>query len=155
GSESLDGAEYWLGTDGQGRDMYSGILYGLRISLLGGVGFAALALAFGTTLGLVAGYAGGRVDNFLLRRGGLQLGFPTLMVALIILAVLGTGIMNVVIAIMIVEWAYYARTVRATALLERQKEYVQAAECLVLPKRRILFAHILPNCLPPLVVIAA
>ncbi|GGE50247.1 peptide ABC transporter permease [Agaricicola taiwanensis] len=154
GSESMEGYRYWLGTDGQGRDMLSGILYGLRISLIVGAGSAVLACMFGASLGLLAGYVGGRIDAFIMRVVDLHLSFPTVLIALMILAVLGTGIMNVVIAIMVVEWAYYARTVRATAMVEREKEYVQAAECLVLPRRRILFRHLLPNCMPPLIVIA-
>ena len=83
----------------------------------------------------------------------LQLSFPSILVALMILAMLGKGVMNVVLALVIVEWAYYARNVRATAMVERQREYIEAAECLALPKWRIMFRHLLPNCLPPLIVI--
>jgi peptide/nickel transport system permease protein len=150
----MSGYTFWLGTDDQGRDMLSGILYGLRISLIVGAGSAVLACIFGASLGLLAGFTGGRIDSLIMRIVDLHLAFPTILIALMILAVLGTGILNVVIAIMIVEWAYYARTVRATAMVEREKEYVQAAECLALPKRRIVFRHILPNCMPPLIVIA-
>lgn len=153
GSASMSGATYWLGTDDQGRDMVSGILYGLRISLSVGIGSAILACALGTTLGLVAAYAGGKVDALIMRIVDLQLSFPTILVALMILTVLGKGVMNVVLALMIVEWAFYARTVRGTALVERQKEYVEAAKSLGLPWRRILFRHLLPNCLPPLIVV--
>jgi peptide/nickel transport system permease protein len=84
----------------------------------------------------------------------LQLSFPSILVALLILALLGRGVMNVVMALVIVEWAYYARTARAAALVERNREYVEAAQCLALPTRRIVFRHLLPNCLPPLIVIA-
>ena len=154
GSVSMSGYTFWLGTDDQGRDMLSGILYGLRISLIVGAGSAILACIFGASLGLLAGFTGGRIDSLIMRIVDLHLAFPTILIALMILAILGTGILNVVIAIMIVEWAYYARTVRATAMVEREKEYVQAAECLALPKRRIVFRHILPNCMPPLIVIA-
>lgn len=153
GAESMSGLHYWLGTDDQGRDMLSGILYGLRISLGVGIGSALLACVLGTSVGLVAAYAGGKVDALIMRIVDLQLSFPTILVALMILTVLGKGIMNVVLALMIVEWAFYARTVRGTALVERQKEYVEAAKSLGLPWRRILFRHLLPNCLPPLIVV--
>jgi len=148
------GFTFWLGTDDQGRDMLSGIMYGLRISLTVGAGSALIACIFGASLGLLAAYAGGRTDSVIMRVVDLQLSFPSILVALMILAFLGKGIMNVVIALVIVEWAYYARTVRGTALVERRREYIEAAQCLALPTRRILFRHLLPNCLPPLIVVA-
>ena len=148
------GFTYWLGTDDQGRDMLSGIMYGLRISLSVGAGSALIACAIGAALGLLAAYVGGRTDSAIMRLVDLQLSFPSILVALMILAFLGKGIMNVVIALVIVEWAYYARTVRGTALVERRREYIEAAQCLALPTHRILFRHLLPNCLPPLIVIA-
>jgi peptide/nickel transport system permease protein len=154
GSVSGAGYTYWLGTDDQGRDMLSGILYGLRISLGVGVGSAICACVVGTALGLFAAYAGGRTDAAIMRLVDLQLSFPAILVALMILAVLGKGVMNVVFALIIVEWAGYARNVRGIAIVERRREYIEAAECLALPKRRILFRHLLPNCLPPLIVIA-
>ncbi len=148
------GFTYWLGTDDQGRDMLSGIMYGLRISLTVGAGSALIACLVGASLGLLAAYAGGRTDTVVMRLVDLQLSFPSILVALMILAFLGKGIMNVVIALVIVEWAYYARTVRGTALVERRREYIEAAQCLALPTHRIMFRHLLPNCLPPLIVIA-
>ncbi|RVT99260.1 ABC transporter permease [Rhodovarius crocodyli] len=154
GSQGGSGITYWLGTDDQGRDMLSGIMYGLRISLLVGVGSAVLAAAVGATLGLLAAYVGGKTDTVIMRLVDLQLSFPAILAALMILAFLGKGIMNVVFAIVVVEWAYYARTVRGNALVERQREYIEAARCLALPPRRILFGHLLPNCLPPLIVVA-
>lgn len=154
GSVSGDGATtFWLGTDDQGRDMLSGIMYGLRISLTVGAGSALLACIVGASLGLLAAYAGGRTDSAIMRVVDLQLSFPAILVALMILAFLGKSVMNVVIAIVVVEWAYYARTVRGTALVERRREYIEAAQCLALPTHRILFRHLLPNCLPPLIVI--
>ncbi len=147
------GFTYWLGTDDQGRDMLSAIMYGLRISLLVGAGSALIACAVGASLGMLAAYAGGRTDSAIMRLVDLQLSFPAILAALMILAFLGKGILNVVIALVIVEWAYYARTVRGTALVERRREYIEAAQCLALPTSRIIFRHLLPNCLPPLIVV--
>ena len=153
GSVGGSGITHWLGTDDQGRDMLSGIIYGLRISLLVGVGSAFIACMVGASLGMLAAYAGGRTDSVIMRVVDLQLSFPTILAALMILAFLGKGVMNVVIALVLVEWAYYARTVRGSALVERRREYIEAAVCLALPTRRILFNHLLPNCLPPLIVV--
>ncbi|MBX9595597.1 MAG: ABC transporter permease [Roseomonas sp.] len=153
GAVGGSGITHWLGTDDQGRDMLSGIIYGLRISLTVGVGSALIACLVGASLGLLAAYAGGRTDSVIMRLVDLQLSFPTILAALMILAFLGKGITNVVIALVIVEWAYYARTVRGSALVERRREYIEAAQCLALPTSRILFRHLLPNCLPPLIVV--
>ena len=153
GAVGGSGMTHWLGTDDQGRDMLSGIIYGLRISLLVGVGSAFIACMVGASLGMLAAYAGGRTDSVIMRVVDLQLSFPTILAALMILAFLGKGVMNVVIALVLVEWAYYARTVRGSALVERRREYIEAAICLALPTRRILFNHLLPNCLPPLIVV--
>ncbi|MFD1627339.1 ABC transporter permease [Azospirillum griseum] len=153
GSSAASGMTYWLGTDEQGRDMLSGILYGLRISLGVGVASAVTAALVGASLGLIAAYAGGRTETAIMRLVDLQLSFPSILVALMILAFLGKGVTNVVLALIIVEWAAYARTARGTALVERRKEYIEAAECLAIPRWRILFRHLLPNCLPPLIVI--
>jgi peptide/nickel transport system permease protein len=153
GSPGSAGFTYWLGTDDQGRDMLSAIFYGLRISLGVGMGSAVVAGVVGALLGLIAAYAGGRTDAAIMRLVDLQLSFPSILVALMVLAMLGKGVMNVLLALVIVEWAYYARTLRATALVERRREYIEAAECLALPRHRILLRHLLSNCLPPLIVI--
>ena len=224
------GFTYWLGTDDQGRDMLSGIMYGLRISLLVGAGSAIIACVVGASLGLLAAYAGGRTDTVIMRLVDLQLSFPAILTALMLIAFLGTArqfqhdfgawtettlieavvlallagwtlglrhrfrpqtrplatvvgvvamglliaiavliatgrsvsisfsyggksVWLVVFAIIMVEWSYYARTVRGTALVESRREYMEAAQCLALPTRRILFRHLLPSCLPPLIVV--
>jgi len=142
-----------LGTDDQGRDMYSAIVYGLRISLGVAVMSGAIAMALGMTIGLVAAYFGGWIDTLIMRIVDIQLGFPAILIALILLAILGKGVDKVILALIIVQWAYYARTVRGSALVERRKEYIEAATCLALGHRRILFRHLMPNCLPPLIVV--
>ncbi|GGG47110.1 ABC transporter permease [Chelatococcus composti] len=154
GAESLAGYTYWLGTDEQGRDMLSAILYGLRISLGVGAVSVVIACAVGASIGVLAAYAGGRIDSLVMRVVDLQLSFPAILVALVLLAVFGRGVDKVIIALVIVQWAYYARTVRGSALVERRRDYIEAARCLALPKSRIVFRHLLPNCLPPLIVVA-
>jgi len=156
GESSADGTmKYVLGTDEQGRDMLSAILYGVRISVAVGVSSTVIALAIGLSLGLLAGYTGGRVEAFIMRVADIQLSFPPILIALILLALTGQGVGKIIIALVAVQWAYYARTARSAALVERRKEYIEAATCLGLSPRRIMFRHLLPNCLPPLIVIAA
>jgi peptide/nickel transport system permease protein len=154
GTVSSTGLMFWLGSDDQGRDMLSGIFYGLRISLGVGIVSTVIALVIGTTLGLIAAYVGGRIETLIMRVVDIQLSFPAILVALILLAVLGHGTGKIVAALVTVQWAYYARTVRGTALVERRKEYIEAARCLALGDSRIVFRHLLPNCLPPLIVVA-
>jgi peptide/nickel transport system permease protein len=155
GAESGDGKiVFHLGTDDQGRDMVSAILYGLRTSLMVGASSAILALALGTAVGLVAAYAGGAVDAIAMRVVDIQLSFPAILIALILIAVLGKGVDKVIIALVTVQWAYYARTVRGSALAEMGREYIEAAKSLALPRWRVIVRHLLPNCLPPLIVVA-
>jgi len=153
GAKGMDGWMFVLGTDGAGRDLFSAILYGLRISLSVGIASGIIALSIGSSVGLLASYVGGRVEAFIMRVVDLQLSFPAILVALILVAVLGKGVDKIIIALVAVQWAYYARTVRGLALVERRKEYVEAASCLGLSHFRILFAHILPNCTAPLIVV--
>ncbi|MGZ5648746.1 MAG: ABC transporter permease [Usitatibacter sp.] len=151
---STSGKPYWLGTDDQGRDMLSAIFYGLRISLSVGVASTVVALAIGLVLGLAAAYFGGWVDTAIMRIADIQLSFPAILIALILLAVLGQGVDKIIFALVTVQWAYYARTVRSSALVERQKEYIEAAQALALSQPRIVLRHLLPNCLSPLIVVA-
>lgn len=156
GQMSAEGnIKFLLGTDEQGRDMLSAILYGIRISVMIGVVSTVIALVIGLTLGLLAGYSGGRVESFIMRVADIQLSFPPILIALILLALTGQGVGKIIIALVAVQWAYYARTARSAALVERKKEYIEAATALGLSPARIMLRHLLPNCLPPLIVIAA
>ena len=153
GSESMTGSIFLLGTDGMGRDMLSAISYGLRVSVLVGVVSGVIALAIGASLGVSAAFFGGRYEQILMRIVDIQLGFPAILVALILIAVLGSGVEKVIIALITVQWAYYARTARSAALVERNKEYMEAARGLGLPTWRVLLKHLIPNTLPPLIVV--
>jgi peptide/nickel transport system permease protein len=153
-----------LGTDVQGRDMLSAVLYGSRISLLIGFASVILSLTVGLTLGLIAGYVGGRIDNFIMRIGDVLLSMPYILIAILISAmareVLPAGMRDLlaapilVIAIAIPSWVQYARTVRASTMVEAGKEYVQAAKLIRVRPWRILLTHILPNTLTPILVAA-
>ena len=153
GEKSLTGMTFLLGSDGAGRDMLSAIFYGLRTSLSVGVMSGLIALCIGMSMGLSAAYFGGRTDSLIMRVVDLQLSFPAILIALILLSILGKGVDKIIIALVIAQWAYYARTVRASALVERRKEYIEAATCLALSHRRIVLRHLLPNVLPPLIVV--
>lgn len=150
----MNGWTYWLGTDSQGRDMLSAILYGLRISLLVGLGAVFLATVIGSLAGLIAAYRGGIVDTLIMRLVDFILGFPTILVALVLLSVLGRGIDKVIFALVIVQWAHYARIMRGRVLQERSKEYIEAARNLGFPTWRIMLLHLLPNCTGPIMVFA-
>jgi peptide/nickel transport system permease protein len=154
GTRGGDGVLYLLGTDDQGRDLLSAILYGLRLSLFVAATATASALLLGTAIGILAGYFGGRLDTVLMRLVDIQLSFPAILIALILLATLGKGVDKVIIALISVQWAYYARTIRGSALVERRREYIEAARGLALPQWRIMVRHLLPNAFPPLIVIA-
>ena len=154
GAPGATGMMHWLGTDDQGRDMLSAIFYGLRISLLVAALATLAALAIGMAVWLAAAYAGGALDALIMRIVDIQLSFPSILIALVLLAVTGQGVDKIVIALIAVQWAYYARTVRSVALVEKRKEYVDAALCLGYSTPRIVLRHILPNCLPPMIVVA-
>ena len=154
GEKMFDGTVAWLGTDGAGRDVLSAILFGLRTSLIVAVCSAFIALIIGLLVGLIAAYFGGKIDAFLMRIVDIQLSFPAILVALVLLALLGKGIDKVIIALAIVQWAIYARTVRASAIVERRKEYIEAATSLGLSSFRIIWRHLMPNSISPLIVLA-
>ena len=153
GSKSASGSTYLLGTDDQGRDMVSAILYGLRISLGVGAISGLVAMLLGVFAGIAAAQMGGRVDTLIMRIVDIQLGFPAILIALILLAVLGRGADKVIIALIASQWVYYARVARGAALVELRKDYIESARCLSLSATRIVLRHLLPNCLPPLIVI--
>lgn len=153
-----------LGTDGQGRDLMSVLMHGLRVSLLVSFSATLFALVVGVTLGLVSGYVGGRVDNLIMRVADMQLSFPTILVALLIDGLSRSllprsvheelAIFVVIFAIGISTWVQYARTVRGATLVEKSKDYVHAARLIGMGPLRILFRHVLPNVLGPVLVIA-
>jgi peptide/nickel transport system permease protein len=155
---------YLLGTDTQGRDMLSAILYGTRISIVIGLCSVVLSLLIGMTAGLCAGFFGGVVDNLLMRFGDITLSIPTILIAILVSTVVRQMLPDdlreigaaavLVFAIALSSWVQYARTVRAQTIVERNKEYVQAARLLKVPARRILAHHILPNTLTPVLVAA-
>jgi peptide/nickel transport system permease protein len=155
GETGMAGYVHLLGTDDQGRDIFSAILYGLRISLGVGLGAGGIAAVLGTMVGLSAALIGGRTDTVMMRIVDFQLSFPAILVALVLLAALGPGIDKVIIALVTVQWAYFARTARSAALVERERDYIAAARSLGLSSRRILFRHLLPNCMPAVMVVAA
>src|SRR3546814_5875818 len=129
--------------------MFSAILYGLRISLMVGLSAVGLATAIGSMAGLVAAYVGGFVDTVLMRIVDFILGFPTILVALVLLAMMGRGVDKVILALVVVQWAHYARIMRSRALQERRKEYVEADANLGFQAWRILLFHLLTNCRGP------
>ena len=162
----LDGGDerFLLGTDNQGRDILSTMLYGSRVSLSIGLFAVGLQLVLGIVIGLFAGYAGGRIDTLLMRFADVQLSFSTMMVAIIVSAIFQAAlggefysqyaILMLVVIIGISEWPQYARTIRASVLAEKKKEYVEAARVMGCRAPRIMFRHILPNCLSPILVIS-
>jgi peptide/nickel transport system permease protein len=148
------GYAHLLGTDAQGRDLLSAILYGLRISLQMGLVAGAIAFVLGATIGTTAAYLGGRVEAVLMRIVDLQLSFPAILLAFVLAALLGQGRWPLTAALVAAQYAYFARTAHGAAVAERQKDYVEAALSTPLPGRTVVLRHILPNCMAPLLVVA-
>ncbi|SFZ85457.1 peptide/nickel transport system permease protein [Devosia enhydra] len=154
GTVGSGGYVHVLGTDAAGRDLLSAIFYGLRISLMIGLLAGLLALVIGMTIGLVAAYRGGRVEALIMRVVDLQLSMPAILLALVLTAMLGQGLWQLVTALVVAQYAYFARTIHGSASAERDKDYIEAAIATPLPAHIILLRHLLPNSLPPLIVVA-
>ncbi len=158
------GNVYWLGTDDQGRDIFSTILYGSRISLFVGVSAVLLAMVIGIVLGLVAGYRGGWADTIIMRIADVQLTFPSILIALLVFGIVrglvppdvrnDVAVWVLIVSIALSDWVQYARTVRGATLVERNKEYVQAARVIGVKPFTIMMRHVLPNVMGPVLVIA-
>jgi len=146
--------EYLLGTDPLGRDVLSRMIYGSRVSLVVGVAVIAIACTFGTVVGLIAGYFGGRIDNILMRIVDLQTAFPGLLVALAIITMIGPSVRNIIIVLSINGWMVFARMMRGTTLTLRTSLFVDAARCIGAGDNRIIFRHLLPNLASPLITLA-
>lgn len=148
------GYTHVLGTDPQGRDLLSAIFYGLRISIQIGLAAGFVSLTIGTALGILAAYVGGRVESLIMRLVDLQLSFPAILLALVIVALLGQGKAQLIGALVAAQYAYFARTAYGAAKAERGKDYIEAAVATPLAGRHIVWRHLLPNCTPPLIVVA-
>lgn len=147
--------EYVLGTDSTGRDVLSRAIYGARISFFVGLVAVGLGGGAGTILGLTAGYLGGRVDDVIMRLADIQLAYPFILFAIMILTILGEGVLNLVLVLGVGQWVTYARIARAETLVQREREFVEAVRALGATEWRIMFRTILPNILTPLIVIAS
>lgn len=142
-----------LGTDEVGRDVLTRLLYGARISLLVGIVPTLISMAAGAVLGILAGYLGGKVDTIIMRLADVMLAFPSMLLAMVIMYTLGDGIINIFLALALVNWASVARIVRAETLKLRESEYVEAAKSIGVSPVKIMCRHVLPNCLPSLIVL--
>lgn len=150
---SAPSAEHLLGTDEGGRDMVTRVLYGARVSLLIGVIPALLSLILGAVLGVTAGYRGGKIDTVIMRIADVTLAFPSMLLAMVIMYSLGGGIINIFLTLTLVNWASVARVIRSQTLQLKSSEFVEAARVIGVPARKIMQRHILPNCLPTMLVL--
>jgi peptide/nickel transport system permease protein len=148
-------ATHLMGTDELGRDVFSRVIFGTRVSISAALVAVAIALIIGVPFGALAGCYGGWVDNVLMRITDVFLSFPPLLLAIALVALLGAGLKNAIIAIVISWWPWYTRLVRGQAISIRERKFVQAAETIGTPKSRIIFSHIIPNCISPVIVQAS
>ncbi|QTL06285.1 ABC transporter permease [Aquabacter sp. L1I39] len=148
------GYTHILGTDPQGRDLLSAILFGLRISIEIGLAAGLLALTIGAVIGTLAAFVGGWTETLIMRAVDLQLSFPAMLLALVLSALLGQGKLQLIAALVAAQYAYFARTAYGAATAERRKDYIEASLATPLSARRVMFRHLLPNCAPPLIVVA-
>ena len=146
-------AAHLLGTDEGGRDVFTRLLYGARVSLLIGIVPTLLSMVIGAMLGILAGFAGGKTDTVIMRIADVMLAFPSILLAMVLMYMLGDGLINIFLTLSIVNWASVARVVRAETLRLKELEYVQAARVIGVSRNRILLRHILPNCIPTLIVL--
>lgn len=146
-------AQHLLGTDELGRDVFTRLLYGARISLMVGLVPTILSMAAGALLGILAGYLGGKVDTVIMRLADIMLAFPSMLLAMVIMYTLGDGIVNIFLALALVNWASVARIVRAETLKLKETEYVEAARSIGVSRGKIMLRHVLPNCIPSLIVL--
>jgi peptide/nickel transport system permease protein len=147
--------QFFLGTDGLGRDILSRLIYGARVSISVGLLAVTVGGIIGTVLGLIAGYFGGWIDDVIMRVADIQLAFPFILLAIMVLVVLGAGVLNLILVLGIGQWVTYARIARGETVAQREKEYVEAARCIGVSSVQIIFKTILPNILAPLMVIAS
>lgn len=152
----MEGGEsrFILGTDQQGRDILSAIVYGSRVSLFVGIAGVAISSFFGICLGLISGYFGGKIDAVIMRIADIQLSFPSMLIALFLMSSFGRSIGNILIALSLVGWVRYARTVRGETLSVKKKEYIEATRVVGLPDSRVIFGHIMPNVFTSIIVLS-